>query len=160
MIILKAVNILVFFSLCPKVMHDRSFYWAGFFGMFENITIELTDSLSLEMLCLLHQGETNAASSDSGVVNRWKCEVVWRKYWPTTSFPTLPMIFNIKKSFVEVPRDVINYHLTNYFQLWKIHQKLKNMKMKNCWKRDNEKVIHLLYAKSISRCYLIKLPKC
>lgn len=156
-ILISEYTCLVFFA--SKGDAQWKFLLAGFFGVFENITqIEVIDSLSLEMLCSLCQGETNAASSESGILNGWKC-YVWRKYQPTASFPTLPIIFNIKKSFVEVPWDVIKYDLTNYFQLWKIHQKLKNMKAKKQLKKRQWESHTFVICKVYYWCYLIKLPK-
>lgn len=41
------------------------------------------------------------------------------KYQPTTHFPTLPMIFSIKKNTRKVPWDVINSHYMSSSQLRK-----------------------------------------
>lgn len=153
------MNILVWFFLHPKVMHNGSFYWQDF----------------LECLKILHKLKWL-------IVSVWKCCAHYVKGKPMLPAVSLEystggnamseeninqqllsqhcqLYLILKKSFVEVPWDVINCDLTSYFQLWKIHQKLKNMKAKKQLKKRQWESHTFVICKVYYWCYLIKLPK-
>lgn len=146
-ILISEYTCLVFFA--SKGDAQWKFLLAGFFGVFENITqIEVIDSLSLEMLCSLCQGETNAASSESGILNGWKC-YVWRKYQPTASFPTLPIIFNIKKKFCRSTMRCYKLWSHKLFPVMKNTPKVKEHESKKTVEKETMRKSYICYMQSL-----------